>query len=49
VGNCGNAVGTEFWDTIRKEHGLDASGKHVTTDKELSDEQLKKIGVYFNE
>ena len=26
VGQAGNQIASAFWDTIRKEHGLDAEG-----------------------
>ena len=43
VGQCGNQVGTQFWETICKEHGIDAQGQYV------GDEPLQRDGtqVYF--
>jgi len=43
VGQCGNQIGTEFWETICKEHGLDKDGSYVGNDKL----QLEGSQVYF--
>ncbi|KAF0992403.1 hypothetical protein HZS_6321, partial [Henneguya salminicola] len=45
VGQCGNQIGTKFWETINSEHGLDLEGKyngnnHLQTDR---------LYVYYNE
>ncbi|KAI0143464.1 tubulin beta chain [Xylariaceae sp. FL1272] len=45
VGQCGNQIGASFWDTIRREHDLDVSGRP----DDASDVQLSRLGVYFNE
>ncbi|UKZ77889.1 hypothetical protein TrVFT333_005617 [Trichoderma virens FT-333] len=45
TGQCGNQVGSAFWQTISGEHGLDASGVYGGT----SDQQLERLNVYFNE
>ncbi|KAF4447947.1 tubulin beta chain [Fusarium albosuccineum] len=45
AGQCGNQVGSAFWQTISGEHGLDASGVY-NGDSEL---QLSRMNVYFNE
>ncbi|KHN94229.1 beta-tubulin [Metarhizium album ARSEF 1941] len=45
VGQCGNQVGTAFWQTILGEHGLDNNGLY-TGDSHV---QLDRINVYFNE
>ncbi|KAH8652830.1 beta-tubulin [Ilyonectria robusta] len=45
VGQCGNQVGSAFWQTISGEHGLDSSGVYNGT----SDLQLARMNVYFNE
>ncbi|KAL4983279.1 Tubulin/FtsZ, GTPase domain-containing protein [Aspergillus falconensis] len=45
TGQCGNQIGSAFWQTISGEHGLDASGFY----NGASDIQLERIHVYFNE
>jgi len=45
VGQCGNQIGSKFWEVIAEEHGIDASGKWVGN----SDQQLERINVYYNE
>ncbi|KAL4816949.1 tubulin beta-2 chain [Aspergillus spinulosporus] len=45
TGQCGNQIGSAFWQTISGEHGLDASGIY-TGDSDL---QLERMNVYFNE
>ncbi|KAH6959974.1 Tubulin/FtsZ, GTPase domain-containing protein [Ilyonectria destructans] len=45
VGQCGNQVGSAFWQTISGEHGLDSNGKYIGT----LDLQLARMNVYFNE
>jgi len=45
VGQCGNQIGSKFWEVICEEHGIDRSGTY----RGNSDLQLDKIGVYFNE
>jgi len=44
-GQCGNQIGTKFWEVISEEHGLDKSGLYKG-DSEL---QLERIGVYYSE
>ncbi|KAI5923792.1 tubulin beta-1 chain [Camillea tinctor] len=46
VGQCGNQVGTDFWQTISREHGLDDNGKYQGSPSSI---QQDRIGVYFNE
>jgi tubulin beta len=29
IGQCGNQIGSSFWQTIAAEHGIDAGGKKV--------------------
>ncbi|KAM3179052.1 alpha-tubulin [Hymenolepis weldensis] len=43
VGQCGNQIGTKFWETLGQEHGIDSSGKYHG-DSEL---QLERIDVYY--
>jgi len=45
VGQCGNQIGTKFWQVISEEHGIDASGIYKGTD----DLQIERINVYYNE
>ncbi|XP_071448461.1 tubulin beta-1 chain-like isoform X1 [Hetaerina americana] len=45
VGQCGNQIGTQFWEVISAEHGIDPNGNYVGT----SDLQLDRISVYYNE
>ena len=45
AGQCGNQVGTKFWEIVTDEHGLDKNGV-FTGDNDL---QLERINVYFNE
>jgi tubulin beta len=45
VGQCGNQVGSKFWEVIADEHGIDPTGTYHGD----SDLQLERINVYFNE
>uniref|UniRef100_A0A673H1U7 Tubulin beta-5 chain n=1 Tax=Sinocyclocheilus rhinocerous TaxID=307959 RepID=A0A673H1U7_9TELE len=45
AGQCGNQIGTKFWEVISDEHGIDAAGNYVG-DSVL---QLDRINVYYNE
>ena len=45
VGQCGNQIGSKFWEVIADEHAVDPTGT-FNGDYEL---QLDKISVYFNE
>ncbi|KAK1349120.1 beta chain of tubulin [Hamiltosporidium tvaerminnensis] len=45
TGQCGNQIGTKFWEVISREHAIDNSGQYVGT----SDIQLEQINVYYNE
>ncbi|KAI1037235.1 hypothetical protein LB503_008904 [Fusarium chuoi] len=45
VGQCGNQVGSSFWQTVSGEHGVDGSGSYTGTD----DQQRERIDVYFAE
>merc|ERR1711935_932714 len=45
AGQCGNQIGAKFWEVMSDEHGIDPAGKYVGD----NDNQLKRIGVYFNE
>ncbi|CAI6085636.1 unnamed protein product [Clonostachys chloroleuca] len=45
TGQCGNQVGTAFWQNITAEHGLDGDGVYGGS----SDTQMERLNVYFNE
>ncbi|KAJ8337155.1 hypothetical protein SKAU_G00383750 [Synaphobranchus kaupii] len=45
AGQCGNQIGTKFWEVISNEHGIDSTGNY-TGDTDL---QLERINVYYNE
>lgn len=45
TGQCGNQVGTKFWEVLSDEHGIDGNGNYVGT----SPLQLDRINVYYNE
>ncbi|KAK8800563.1 hypothetical protein WA158_006881 [Blastocystis sp. Blastoise] len=43
VGQCGNQVGTQFWETICQEHKIDYSGIHQ------QQEHSENLNVYFSQ
>jgi len=45
AGQCGNQIGSKFWEVVCDEHNIDASGKFFGEDKSL----LDQINVYFND
>ncbi|ETO12807.1 tubulin, beta chain [Reticulomyxa filosa] len=45
AGQCGNQIGSKFWEVICDEHGINEHGKY----KGSSYLQLERINVYFNE
>ncbi|XP_014254327.1 tubulin beta chain-like [Cimex lectularius] len=45
LGNCGNGIGTKFWEVISDEHGVTPDG----TWKGDTDLQLERINVYYEE
>ncbi|KAK8377830.1 hypothetical protein O3P69_014050 [Scylla paramamosain] len=45
VGQCGNQVGSKFWEVISDEHGINPEGHYEGT----HDVQLERINVYYNE
>jgi len=50
AGQCGNQIGSKFWEIISDEHGLDAVGNHNgNKNRDIEDLQLERINVYFNE
>ncbi len=44
-GQCGNQIGSKFWEVISDEHGVDPTGTYHGD----SDMQLERINVYYNE
>ncbi len=45
TGQCGNQIGSKFWETIREEHGIDSQGEY----KGDRDILLERVSVYFTE
>jgi len=45
AGQCGNQIGSKFWETISKEHGIDESGAYTGT----SSLQRDRVDVYYTE
>eukprot|EP00466_Bigelowiella_natans_P013897 jgi/Bigna1/92669/estExt_fgenesh1_pm.C_500004 len=45
AGQCGNQIGSKFWEVICSEHGVDHKGAYQGEE----DNQLERINVYFNE
>eukprot|EP00457_Paulinella_chromatophora_P007426 gb/GEZN01007449.1/.p1 GENE.gb/GEZN01007449.1/~~gb/GEZN01007449.1/.p1 ORF type:complete len:474 (-),score=83.98 gb/GEZN01007449.1/:57-1478(-) len=45
AGQCGNQIGSKFWEVVQEEHGIRADGKY----EGKSDMQLERINVYYNE
>eukprot|EP00467_Chlorarachnion_reptans_P020655 CAMPEP_0114533860 /NCGR_PEP_ID=MMETSP0109-20121206/27494_1 /TAXON_ID=29199 /ORGANISM="Chlorarachnion reptans, Strain CCCM449" /LENGTH=174 /DNA_ID=CAMNT_0001717159 /DNA_START=57 /DNA_END=577 /DNA_ORIENTATION=- len=45
AGQCGNQVGSKFWEVICDEHGVATNGNYSGEE----DLQLERINVYFNE
>ncbi|XP_061177805.1 tubulin beta chain-like [Saccostrea echinata] len=45
VGQCGNQVGSKFWEEISQEHGISSDGKYRGNE----DIQLERIDVFFSE
>jgi tubulin beta len=48
VGQCGNQIGTAFWNTMRAEHLLAEDGK-FTGDVDKDWVRLEKVDVYYKE
>uniref|UniRef100_A0A183CDJ5 Tubulin beta chain n=1 Tax=Globodera pallida TaxID=36090 RepID=A0A183CDJ5_GLOPA len=45
TGQCGNQIGSKFWEVISDEHGISPDGIY----RGDSDLQLERISVYYNE
>lgn len=46
VGQCGNQIGSKFWEVICDEHSISETGVYVGGGE---DQQLERINVYYNE
>jgi len=44
-GQCGNQIGSKFWEVVCDEHAIDPQGCY----KGQNDTQLERINVYYNE
>ncbi|VVD02951.1 unnamed protein product, partial [Leptidea sinapis] len=45
AGQCGNQIGSKFWEVISHEHGINTTGMYVGTDPILQE----RLSVYYNE
>ncbi|XP_030636099.1 tubulin beta-1 chain isoform X14 [Chanos chanos] len=45
IGQCGNQIGSKFWEVIGEEHGINSVGTYEGD----TDLQLERVNVYFNE
>ncbi|KAF7761595.1 hypothetical protein Agabi119p4_9587 [Agaricus bisporus var. burnettii] len=45
TGQCGNQIGSKFWEVVSDEHGIDQDGLY----KGNNDMQLERIAVYYKE
>lgn len=45
VGQCGNQIGSKFWNLISEEHGIDKNGKYIGENSN----QLERLDVYYND
>jgi len=46
AGQCGNQIGTKFWEVVSQEHGIDGAGCPTPGGP---DQLLERISVYYNE
>ncbi|CAL0322913.1 unnamed protein product [Lupinus luteus] len=44
-GQCGNQIGSKFWEVLCDKHDIDPNGRYV----ENSDLQLERVNVYYIE
>ncbi|KAG7019912.1 Tubulin beta-6 chain, partial [Cucurbita argyrosperma subsp. argyrosperma] len=44
-GQCGNQIGSKFWEVVCDEHGIDPTGRYAGH----SELQLERASVYYNE
>ncbi|ROT61495.1 Tubulin beta-2 chain [Penaeus vannamei] len=50
TGQCGNQIGSKFWEIISDEHGLTAAGTlRENVPQDVRDLQLERINVYYSE
>ncbi|KAI5080613.1 hypothetical protein GOP47_0003796 [Adiantum capillus-veneris] len=42
---CGNQIGTKFWEVVCTEHGIDPTGSYSGD----ADVKLERVNVYYNE
>lgn len=45
AGQCGNQMGTKFWEVVCDEHGISGDGTYAGD----NDEQLERINVFYHE
>lgn len=45
TGQCGNLIGTKFWDGVSSEHGISLNGTYAGHDVK----QLEKVNVFYDE
>ncbi|XP_061544669.1 tubulin beta-6 chain isoform X1 [Phycodurus eques] len=45
IGQCGNQIGSKFWEVISEEHGINKTGIYEGDSRV----QLDRVNVYFNE
>ncbi|RKP25413.1 Tubulin/FtsZ, GTPase domain-containing protein, partial [Syncephalis pseudoplumigaleata] len=45
AGQCGNQIGSKFWEVISDEHKINGEGRYDGD----TDQQLERINVYYNE
>lgn len=46
VGQCGNQIGSKFWQLVAEEHGVNT---HTGNFEGTSDLQMERLNVYFDE
>ncbi len=49
AGQCGNQIGSKFWQVISAEHGIDCSTGSYNGDPSQQDVLLERANVYFSE
>ena len=50
AGQCGNQIGTKFWEEISREHGIDENGKKCGCDGDDGwCDETNRISVYYNQ
>ncbi|KAL1925331.1 beta-tubulin family protein [Calcarisporiella thermophila] len=48
TGQCGNQIGTKFWEVISGEHGIETDGTYKGGKEDIH-HKLERINVYYNE